>query len=104
METYQADAPGNSSRKRGEDVHGWVQPLGQPFVTTARFVQDLKLVLKDSNDSGLGVARLQLGSKWMSEKVCLGLLLVGLESSLEECLEACGSFGCDCCLGHDGNR
>ena len=38
----------------------------------------------------------------MSEKVCIGLLLVGLEGSLEECLEACGSFGCDCCLGHDG--
>ena len=38
----------------------------------------------------------------MSEKVCLGLLLVGLESSLEECLETCGSVGCDCCLGHDG--
>ena len=88
METYQADAPRNCGRKRGEDVHGWVQPLRQTLVTTARFVQDLNLVLKDSNDSGSGVAGLQLGHKRMSEKFCLGLLLVGLESSLEEDLEA----------------
>ena len=88
METYQADAPGNSSRKRGEDVHGWVQPFCQFVVTTARFVQELNLVLKDSNDSGSGVAGLQLGQQWMSEKVFFGLLLVGLESRLEDHLEA----------------
>ena len=88
METYQADAPGNGGRKRGEDVHGWVQPLRQTLVTTARFVQDLNLALKDSNDSGGGVAGLQLGHKWMSDKVCLGLLFVGFEGRLEESLEA----------------
>ena len=38
----------------------------------------------------------------MIEKVCVGLLLVGLKGGLKESLEACGSFGCDCCLGHDG--
>ena len=88
METYQAGAPGDDGRERGEDVHGWVQPFCQSVITTARFVQDLNLILKDSNDSSSGVAGLQLGHKRMSDKVCLGLLFVGLEGRLEESLEA----------------
>ena len=53
-----------------------------------RFVEFSNLVLKDGDDGGSGVAVLQLGGKRMSEKVLLGLLLVGLQRSLEDCLEA----------------
>ena len=36
----------------------------------------------------------------MCEKVFLGLLLVGLQGRLEDSIEAFGSSGCGCCLGH----
>ena len=39
----------------------------------------------------------------MSEKVCVGLFLVGLEGSLEESLEAWGNVNCGCCPGHDNS-
>ena len=52
-----------------------------------RFVKLLNLLLKDGDYGGSRVAVLQLGGKRMTEKVVLGLLLVGLEGSLEDCLE-----------------
>ena len=78
VETYQTNASRNSGRKRVEDVHSWAQPLRQSLITTVRFVEFSNLILKDGGDGGSGVAILQLRGKWMSEKVVLGLLLVGL--------------------------
>ena len=87
VETYQTDATGNSGRKCVEDVHGWAQPLGQSLIATVRSVKFPNLILKDG-EYGVGrVAIMQLGGKWMGEKVVLGLLLVGLECSLEYSLE-----------------
>ena len=62
--------------------------LGQSLIATVRFVKFSNLILKDGDDGGSGVAILQLGGKWMSEKVVLGLLLVGLYGCLEDRLEA----------------
>ena len=78
METYQTDAPGNSGRKRAEDVHSWAQPLGQSLIATVRLVELSNLILKDSEYGGNRVAILQLGGKRLGKKVLLGLLLVGL--------------------------
>ena len=86
-ETYQTDATRNSGRKRAEDVHGWAQPLGQPLIATVSFVEFSNSILKDSKYGGSRVAALQLGGKRMGEEVLLCLLLVGLEGSLEDCLE-----------------
>ena len=87
VETYQTNATGNSGRKCVEDVHGWAQPLGQSLIATVRFVKFSNLILKDG-EYGFGrVAIMQLGGKWMGEKVLLRLLLVGLECSLEYSLE-----------------
>ena len=88
VETYQTDAPGNSGRKRGEDVDGWGQPLGQSGVATARFVKFLNLILKDGYDGVCRTAGLKLGCKRMREKVLLGLPLVGLERCFEDRLES----------------
>ena len=88
VETYQTDATGNSGRKCVKDVHGWAQPLGQSLIATVRFVKFSNLILKDG-EYGFGrVAILQLGGKWMGEKVLLRLLLVGFESSFKYSLEA----------------
>ena len=88
VETNQTNATGNSGRKRVEDVHGWAQPLGQSLIATVRFVEFSNLILKDGEDGNSRVAVVQPGGKRMSEKVFLGLLLVGLYGSLEYCLEA----------------
>ena len=88
VETNQTNATGNSGRKRVEDVHGWAQPLSQSLIATVRFVEFSNLILKDGEDGNSRVAVVQPGGKRMSEKVFLGLLLVGLQSSLEYCLEA----------------
>ena len=56
-----------------------------------RFVIFSDLILKDGDDGVSRVAILQLGGKRMGEKVVLGLLLVGLERSLEDSLEARGT-------------
>ena len=85
---YHTDAPGNSSRKCAEDVNSWAQPLGQSLIATVRFVKFSNLILKDGENGGSRVAILQLGGKWMSEKVLLSLLLVGLQGRLENSLEA----------------
>ena len=88
METHQTDATGNSGRKCVEDVHGWAQPLRQSLIAAVRFVIFSNLILKDGDDGVSRVASLQLGGKRMGEKVLLGLLLVGLDRSLKDSLEA----------------
>ena len=87
VETYQTDSTGNGGRKRAEDIHGWAQPLGQPLIAAVRFIKLSNLILKDGEYCGNRVAVPQLGGKRMGEKVLLGLLLVGLQRSLEDCLE-----------------
>ena len=87
VKTYQTDDPGNSVRKRAEDVDGWRQPLRQSGIATARFVKFLDLILKDGDDGVGRLAGLKLGCKRMCEKVILGLLLVGLQRCFEDCLE-----------------
>ena len=88
VETHQADSTGNSGRKRVEDVHGWAQPLGQPLVANVSFVEFTNLILEDGDYGVSRVAVLQLEGKRMGEEVILGLLLVGLQGSLEDILEA----------------
>ena len=101
VETYQTDTPRDGSRKCGEDVHSWVQPLGQSLIAAARIVKFSHLILKDCNDRGGRDARLQLGGKRMCEKVFLCLLLIQFQSRSENGLETRGSLRCGCCLGHD---
>ena len=88
VETYQTDATGNSGRKCVKDVHGWAQPLGQSLITTVRFVKFSNLILKDGEDGVSRVAILQLGGERMCDKVFLRLLLVGLDRSFKNSLEA----------------
>ena len=85
--TYQTDSPRDGGRKGVEDVDSWPQPLCQSHIATMRFSN---LLLKDSNDSSGGVARLQLGDKRMREKVFLRLFSVGLQRSLEDGSETRG--------------
>jgi hypothetical protein len=88
VETYKTDAPRDGVRKRTQDIHSRAQPLCQSFVATVNFVKFSDLVLEEGKDGGGRVAGLQLGGKRMCEKVGLGLLLIGLQGSLENGLEA----------------
>ena len=88
VNTYQTDTTGNSGRKCVKDVHGWAQPLGQSLIATVRFVKFSNLILKDGEDGVGRVASLQLGGERMFDKVFLRLLLVGLDRSFKNSLEA----------------
>ena len=85
--TYETDAVGDDGRKRAQDTHRWGQPLCHSLIATMRVVKLLNLVLKHGNNGTSSVARLQLGGKRVSEKVFLGLLLVGFQGSIENGLE-----------------
>jgi hypothetical protein len=76
VETYETDTARDSSRKRAQDIHSWVQPLGQSLIATASLVEFTDLILKDSNDGGSRIAGLQLGGERMCGEVFLGLLLI----------------------------
>ena len=54
-ETYQTDAPRDSSRKRVEDIDSWAQPVCQSLIAFAGF---LNFTLKDSDDGNRRLARL----------------------------------------------
>ena len=66
-----------------------------------RFVKFSHLVLKDGEYGVSRVAILQLRGEGMSEKVLLGLFLVGLERGLKDILEVRGSRGFKWRLRHD---
>ncbi len=88
VETYQADALSKGGRKRAQDVHSWVQPLCQSLVVAASLVEFSNLILKHGKDGASRVACLQLGGKWMCDKVFLGLLFIRFQGSIENGLEA----------------
>ena len=52
------------------------------------FVKFSDLVLEESKDGGIRVTGLQLAGEWMCDKVGLCLLLIGLQGSVENGLEA----------------
>jgi hypothetical protein len=88
VETHQADAAGDGSRKRVQDVHSRAQPLRQSVIAAARYVKFSNLVLKQRNDGASRVACLQLRGKRMCDKVFLSLILVRFQSSIENRLKA----------------
>ena len=83
IDTYQTDASRDGGRKRIEDVDGWAQPLGQSLIALTTLLKFSNSILKDSNNGGSRLARLQLGGERMCEEVFLCLLLVRFERSLK---------------------
>ena len=85
---YQTDAPRDGGRKCVEDADGRPQPLSQSLIALTTLLKFSNSILKDSNNGGSRLARLQLGGERMCEKIFLRLLLVGLQRGLEDGLEA----------------
>ena len=75
-ETYQTDASRYGGRKRVENVDSWAQPLCQSLIALTALLKFSNSILKESNNGGSRLARLQLGGERMGKKVFLGLLLV----------------------------
>jgi hypothetical protein len=89
-EAYQANALSKSFRKRVQDFHGWVEPFCQPFVAFPRLMELLGLLVNDSENGIERVAVLELGGKWMREKIALCAFFVGLQGIIENQLEIGG--------------
>jgi hypothetical protein len=58
---YQPNYVSYDRRECVQDVDSWIEPIGQPFVHTLRFVDGLDLGSKDGEDSTGGFAGLDLG-------------------------------------------
>ena len=75
-ETYQTDSSRYGGRKRVEDVDSRAQPLGQSLIALTALLKFSNSILKESNNGGSRLARLQLGGERVCEEVFLRLLLV----------------------------
>ena len=75
-ETYQTDASRDGGRKRVEDVDSRAQPLCQSLIALTALLEFSYSILKEGNNGGTRLARLQLGGERMCEEVFLRLLLV----------------------------
>jgi len=82
-EAYQASALSKSGRERKEDVDSWVQPFCQPFIGSLGLMESLDLLVDDGENGAGRVASLELGGKWMCEKITLCSFFVGLQGIIE---------------------
>ena len=83
-EAYQANTPSKSSRKRIQDSHGWIKPTCQPFVGSLGLMDTLDLLMNEGENGAGRVAVLELGNKWMREKIVLCALFVGVQGIVKD--------------------
>ena len=68
-EAHQANALSKSSRKRKEDIDGWVEPFCQPFIGTLGMMKSFELLMNDGENVAGRATILKLGSEWVFQKV-----------------------------------
>jgi hypothetical protein len=88
--TYQTNTFSEGFREHIEHINGRVQPFGQPFIATLRSIELLDLLLKNSKNAAGRVAGLELGGKWVGDKVLLGASLICFQGVIENQLEIGG--------------
>lgn len=83
-EAYQANALSKNYRKGIDGIHGWVEPICQPFVGP------LERFLEWMNDGEYGagrVASLELGGKWMNKEIESGAFFINVQGIINYQLE-----------------
>src|SRR5579863_5697003 len=82
--TCQADTASNDSRKRAEDIHGGIEPLGHCVIGTTRSVEPGNLAIKYAEDGIWRITVLEFVEQRMGTEIFLGLLLVSFDSIVED--------------------
>ena len=87
MGTHRANALTESGRESVEDVHGRRKPLGESLIASLRLIQLISFPLKYGEDCIRRAAAFDLLRKWVGGKFLSGLLLVLLQSLIEDRLK-----------------
>jgi hypothetical protein len=75
-----------------KDCHCWVKPPCRPLVGGSRLSEVLRLLLEYGKNCTGRVACLELGGKWVCNKITLGAFLVFFEGIIEDQLEVSGRW------------
>ena len=87
VRTHRAKALTKGSGESVEDVHGWRKPLCKPFIAAMRLIQLVGFPLKHGEDSIRRATAVYLVRERVSSKFLPGLLLVLLQSLIENRLK-----------------
>jgi hypothetical protein len=88
--TYQTNTFSEGVGERIEDIHGGIQPFGEPFIATLRSIEILDLLLKHSENAAWGIAGLELGGEWVGKKVLFRASFICFQGIIENWLEVGG--------------
>ena len=102
LETYQTNTLAQCLRERIQDIHGWIEPIRQPFIAASRSVEVPDLPLKDGENGDRRVAGLKLGGEWMYKEISLCLFFVCFQGIIEYELEVGGRGGRRVSAKHEG--
>ena len=89
--THHADALSDGGRESVEDVHGRRKPLCESFIVALRLIQSVGFPLKYGEDSIWRATAFDLVRKRVGSKFFSGLLLVLLQSLIEDRLKTWSS-------------
>ena len=89
--THHADALSDGGRESIEDVHGRRKPLCESFIVALRLIQSVGFPLKYGEDSIWRATAFDLVRKRVGSKFFSGLLLVLLQSLIEDRLKTWSS-------------
>ena len=84
---HQARALAKSGRERGEDIHGWTEPLSESLIAALRLIEFVSFPLKYGEDGFGRIAAFDLSSDWVGSQVFAGLLLILFHGFFEDRLK-----------------
>ena len=85
---HQACDLAKRGRECAENIHGWIEPLGESLVVALTFIQFIGYLLKYGEDSfGRRIAAIYLSSEWVGSQVFTGLLPILFQGFFEHWLK-----------------
>lgn len=84
---HHANALTKCGGERGEDIHGWTEPLSESLISAPRSIQLIGFPFKYGDDGLRSIAAFDLSKEGVSSQVLAGLLLVLSQGLFEDRLK-----------------
>lgn len=84
---HQACDLAKRSRERAEDIHGWIEPLGESLVAVLALIRFIGYPLEYGEDSFGRITAIYLSSEWVGSQVFTGLLPILFQGFFEHWLK-----------------
>lgn len=97
---YHANAFSDGCREGIDNIHRRVQPFRQAVIASSRLVEVLDLLSKNKENAVGSIAGLELGGKWVREKVLLCTFFICFQGITEILLKVGGRCGSRVCAKH----